>query len=165
VELTTVQLGKPGRNGFAVPPAEEAPRKLETVPLDMKIVKAKLEETAEVSAILSKVFSEESPSPPARTCRDSDDGNGPLDPSQPPLRFRAPLDRAHSELLRMLCAMGQTSRDDFEKMARSLKLLPNGALDRINDAGFELYESTVCEGEDPIRVNAEVAKEMLNERE
>jgi hypothetical protein len=42
-----------------------------------------------------------------------------------------------------------------------LGLLPDGALERINEAAFERCGTAVCEGEDPVDVNTNVLEEML----
>ena len=48
------------------------------------------------------------------------------------------------------------------ELAASLGLLPDGALDTINDAAFEVCDGLICDGDDPISVDAELAKEMLS---
>jgi tellurite resistance protein len=146
----TVQEAKRIRTGFAVPPPEEMKRTIARgVTLDMKAVHAKLEETAEVSALLSTVFVEETTRmlPPAGVEKQNRVG---------------PLDEAHSLLLRALVDKGKLSRGEFEQLAASLGLLPDGALDTINDAAFEVCDGLICDGDDPISVDAELAKEMLS---
>ncbi len=146
--LLTVQAGQSGRNGFAVPPPA-ATKANGGVSLNMEVVKAKLKETGEVEAILSTVFIDESvPTPmPSDVIAGESGGH---------------LDAAHSQLLRALVERGSMSREEYKQLAASFGLLPHGALDTINDASFELRECLVCEGDDPIRVDFEVAKEMLS---
>jgi hypothetical protein len=144
----TIQLRRPTATSFSVPPPEDVKRTMDRgVSLDMKAVQAKLRETAEVSALLSTIFVEE----PALT----------PDSSLSEVERIGPLDNAHSELLRRLVNDGKMSRGQFEHAAAELGLLPEGALDAINDAAFEITDRPLCEGEDPICVDVEVAKEMV----
>lgn len=53
------------------------------------------------------------------------------------------------------------ARSDFEDEARQLGLLPDGALDTINDAAFERVGFAVATGEDPIEVDTQALEEML----
>jgi hypothetical protein len=40
-------------------------------------------------------------------------------------------------------------------------LLPDGALDFINDAAYEICDEPLCDGDDPILVEMEVVKEIV----
>jgi tellurite resistance protein len=144
----TVQPSQPTVTGFAVPPlADEKGKMDEGVSLDMRAVLAKLKETAEVSQLLSTIFVEEQPTK--------------LGPPQPNGERIGHLDAAHSQLLRTLVKKGEMSRAEFERSAAELGLLPDGAMGVINDAAFEACDRPICEGDDPICVDAEVAKEMV----
>jgi hypothetical protein len=144
----TVQPSQPTVTGFAVPPLADEKRKMdEGVSLDMRAVLAKLKETAEVSQLLSTIFVEEQPTK--------------LGPPQPNGERIGHLDAAHSQLLRTLVKKGEMSRAEFERSAAELGLLPDGAMGVINDAAFEACDRPICEGDDPICVDAEVAKEMV----
>ena len=46
-------------------------------------------------------------------------------------------------------------------MATDLGLLPDGALEALNEAAFEAVGEPVCEGSDPIDINSYAVKEML----
>jgi hypothetical protein len=106
-----------------------------------------LKETAEVSAFLSTIFVEDLSLPPE------------LAPSAG-VRIGT-LDAAHSQLLRLLVKNNELKRVEFEQMAAELGLMPDGALDVINDAAFEISNRILCEGDDPIFVDVDVAKEMV----
>ncbi len=143
-----VQVARRARTGFVVPPPEHVKREIDRgVSLDMKAVHAKLRETAEVSALLSTIFVEEALPTPAAPVPDAGSRIG-------------SLDGAHSRLLRILVEQGEISRSEFEELAASLGLLPDGALEMINDAAFEACEAIICDGDDPIRVDPDIAKEM-----
>jgi hypothetical protein len=42
-----------------------------------------------------------------------------------------------------------------------LGLLPDGALETLNEAAFEAVGEPVCEGSDPIEINRDAIEEML----
>jgi hypothetical protein len=46
-------------------------------------------------------------------------------------------------------------------MATGLGLLPDGALEALNEAAFEAVGEPVCEGSDLIDINSYAVKEML----
>ena len=73
----------------------------------------------------------------------------------------AGLDTAHSALLGRLAARPSWTRDDFDQMATDLGLLPDGALEALNEAAFEAVGEPVCEGSDPIDINHYAVEEML----
>jgi len=146
-EPVTIQIAHDKTTGFAIPALGEMKRKVAGgVILDMRAVRAKLEATAEVSALLSTIFVEETPSLPLI----SSEAKGTI----------GSLDTAHSQLLRTIMSKGEMSRGEYEHLATNLGLLPDGALEEINDAAFEVCDRPVCEGDDPIHVDPEVAREM-----
>jgi hypothetical protein len=64
-------------------------------------------------------------------------------------------------LVRELASAEQVSRAQFELLAARWKLLPDGALDRINEAAYELAGEPLLDGDDPIRVDRNLLGEML----
>lgn len=116
------------------------------VNLDMDRVQATLHETHAVSALLSDVFAEEEPGAPSAPV------------SEPGI---AGLDGQHSSLLRQLQGRTEIARADFDAQARRLGLLPDGALDTINDAAFEQVGMAIAVGDDPIEVETDALEEML----
>lgn len=117
------------------------------VSLDMEQVQAKLHETRAVSALLSGVFVE-----------DEDEVSPSAKPSEPGI---AGLDPAHSALLRQLAGRTSIARSELEAEARALRLLPDGALDTINDAAFDRVGVAIATGDDPIDVDTTALEEML----
>ena len=77
---------------------------------------------------------------------------------EPPV---AGLDAPHSALLRALAGRDSWSRADLEAECAAVALLPDGALDTLNEAAYEAAGDPLAEGEDPIDINPEVAREML----
>nr|WP_240972110.1 TerB N-terminal domain-containing protein [Microbispora sp. CL1-1] len=133
--------------GFAIPRPVDVRTAPAAVHLDHGAIAAKLEETARVGALLGSIFTEEepthAPSPP---------------PAADPV---AGLDGPHSGLVRGLPQVEQLSRGEFEDLAAKWNLLPDGALDRINEAAYEVGGEPLLEGDDPIWVNRYLLGEML----
>ena len=73
----------------------------------------------------------------------------------------AGLDGAHSRLLRLLAGRDTWTRAELEQRCADLKLLPDGAIDRLNEAAYDTAGDPLVEGEDPLDINTEVAQEML----
>jgi tellurite resistance protein len=148
-EPITVRPPTPAQHGYAIPPPPPEPAATGFV-LDTALVEAKLTETAAVSALLGTIFVDDEESPTWH----------PAEPatSEPTV---AGLDAAHSSLLRALTAHGSWPRGQFEALAEERALLPDGALDAINEAALEACGEPVCEGDDPIDINADVLQELL----
>jgi hypothetical protein len=53
------------------------------------------------------------------------------------------------------------TRADVEDLAATRGLLPDGALDAINEAALDLSGEPLCEGADPILINSYALEEML----
>ncbi|SUD69061.1 Tellurite resistance protein TerB [Pseudomonas putida] len=127
--------------------------------LDMAKVARLQEETAEVSALLASVFSEETI---------TERVNGPLpelsDESQTSTTEQLAtvhgLDVEHSAFLRLLVSRTEWSRAELEDAASDMELMLDGALERINDTAFELFDMPVTEGDEPIEINPEILDEL-----
>lgn len=127
--------------------------------LDMSKVARLQQETAEVSALLASVFNEESPT----------ETSGALEPEAPQeqegnsaeqLATVHGLDVEHSAFLRLLVSRTEWSRAELEDAASDMELMLDGALERINDTAFELFDMPVTEGDDPIEINPEILDEL-----
>jgi hypothetical protein len=130
--------------GYAIP---SRPGPTQAVRLDMTAVKAKLAESAQISAILDDIFTED------------EVASAPL-----PTAVRASTGRmppAYGALLARLAERPEWSRADFETIAAECRLLPDGAIDTLNETAFEHTGSPVLEGDDPIQVDPITAKELL----
>ena len=66
----------------------------------------------------------------------------------------------HSQFLMALVEKTDWERSAIEKLASTFNLLPDGALDRINETSFDLAGEALWEGDDPIQINALVANEI-----
>ena len=148
--VTVIPAGQPA-GGYAIPgpPRADKPTGLE---LDMKRVEAKIAESAAAVALLSGIFTQEeawSATPPETTIHEISPGR---------------LDAAHTALLRFLCEKGSVHRDEFEAAASGHGLLPDAAIEMINDAAFQAAEHVVLDGDDPIEIDIEFAKEILRDQ-
>lgn len=127
--------------------------------LDMDKVARLQQETAEVSALLASVFNEESltETPSA------------LEPEAPQRQEESTaeqlatvhgLDVEHSAFLRLLVSRAEWSRAELEDAASDMELMLDGALERINETAFELFDMPVTEGDDPIEINPDILDEL-----
>lgn len=158
-DLHAIQSQVPGYDApVLVRPAESAdpgapvpPRPLESQPsespgLDMSVIEAKLQESASVSALLSSIFVDEEPGVPSA---DEPEEEG-------------PLDRAHLALLRDLTQKPTWSREEFEVLAEQRGLMPDGALDTLNDMAWDTCDEVLAEDGDPLEINLDVCKTLLS---
>ncbi|MHC2275339.1 tellurite resistance protein [Bradyrhizobium diazoefficiens] len=140
--------------GVPIPVSEEAPIAPEktrpdaetTPPSTIRIDAARLartqRETQTVSALLANIFEEDVPSPPVPAAA-APAATGSL----------VGLDAAHAELVELLEIRGSLPRSEFEQRAKDLKLLPDGAIERINDWAFDRFEEAIIEdGHDVVMV-------------
>ncbi|MBC8739825.1 hypothetical protein F6X40_24230 [Paraburkholderia sp. UCT31] len=72
------------------------------------------------------------------------------------------LDAKHSSLVRMLLAQSQWSRSDVAQLCRERGLMPDGAIERINDAAFDKFDDSLLDGDDPIEINEDLKREILS---
>jgi len=147
----TVRQSDTVTSGFAIP---SPPKPKESgIELDMGRIAALHAESEKVSAILGEIFVEErvgaEPEPDLQEAEvevhDSVMG----------------LDDEHTALVRLLCTRPEWTRDELEELAQDRGVLLDGALERINEAAFDTYDQPFCEGDDPIEINKDVLKEML----
>jgi tellurite resistance protein len=146
----TVQQANASAKGYAIstqPNIDEIRSK--GVDLDMNMIQTKLKETAEITEILGSIFQEDEPEKFVAKL---------VEECVPTI---GPLDAAHTKLLKALVKKEEWSRSEFEELAEKYGLLPDGALDFINDAAYEICDEPLCDGDDPILVEMEVVKEIV----
>jgi uncharacterized tellurite resistance protein B-like protein len=137
-----------GPAGYPIPspPGEDLPQGLDREAIDRKV-----EETAIVSTILAGIFED-----PAEVGAVEDGfavaAQGPKDGG---------VDGVDLSFVRELAKRDSWSRQDLEGLAGELGLMVDGALESANERAFELYEEPLFEGEDPVEIDLDVAKEML----
>ncbi|MBI4773273.1 MAG: TerB N-terminal domain-containing protein [Deltaproteobacteria bacterium] len=114
--------------------------------LDMHRLRMIREDTAKVSALLADVFCEE------------EDVVTPVASQE---QLVAGLDLAHSALLKALADKESWPREEFEDLAARWGLLPEGALEILNEAAWDSVGEALCGDEDPIRLDRTVLEEMF----
>ncbi|WP_409317430.1 TerB N-terminal domain-containing protein [Pseudomonas sp. KCJK9016] len=127
--------------------------------LDMNKVARLQQETAEVSALLASVFNDEA-STEIPSALES--GSPQLQEDSTAEQFATVhgLDVEHSAFLRLLVSRPEWSRAELEDAASDMELMLDGALERINDTAFELFDMPVTEGDDPIEINPDILDEL-----
>ncbi|MGN7741520.1 TerB N-terminal domain-containing protein [Pseudomonas sp. 22526] len=127
--------------------------------LDMEKVARLQQETAEVSALLANVFSDE-PAPELGTSQQSEVIQEPEETAIEQHVTVHGLDVEHSAFLRLLISRTEWSRAELEDAATDMELMLDGALEQINDTAFELFNMPVTEGDDPIEINPDILDEL-----
>ena len=112
-------------------------------------------QTQAVSEILTQIF--------------ADDAGGPkTEPEVPPPHADASpfkgLDRSHAELVEYMEMKGEIARQEFEERAKSLKLLPAGAIEKINDWSFDRFEEPLLEEGEHIVLSANLRERLAELR-
>jgi len=69
------------------------------------------------------------------------------------------LDVTHAGLLTVLLGRPQWTRAEFEELCSDKGLMPDGAMEYINEAAFSKFDQAIIEGEDPL----EIASHLLQE--
>jgi uncharacterized tellurite resistance protein B-like protein len=135
------------------------------VALDLASIEAKLAETAAVSALLADIFNDdEAPEhgpgtgSPAQAHAHSAKGStndahqvaGTDAPDPPPVPTVAGLDGAHSAFLRALADRPTWPRGELEELAAEWNLMPDGAVDRINEAALDAADEPFLDEDDDL---------------
>jgi hypothetical protein len=115
----------------------------------MDTVNAKIAETVAVSAMLNNIFIEDEPKPPIVS----------IEPSIPGASLTG-LDSDSFAFMQILTSKPAWNREELERLAADRCLMLDGTLDCINDAAFDHFGGPFFEGDDPIEINLEYAKEM-----
>jgi hypothetical protein len=53
------------------------------------------------------------------------------------------------------------TRSEFDDLAKSQGLLPNGAMESLNDFAFEVCGYSVVDGDDILEINSDALQELL----
>lgn len=60
------------------------------------------------------------------------------------------LDRPYTELVQLLEQRGSMPRSEFDRHARDIGLLPDGAIEQINDWSFDRFDDALIEDGDVV---------------
>ena len=76
----------------------------------------------------------------------------------------SPIEGLNNDQANLVMELAKTpilSRRDFENLAEFFGLLPDGAIESINDAALDICGALLCEGDDPYEIDKSVAEEMI----
>ncbi|TWA91090.1 tellurite resistance TerB C-terminal domain-containing protein [Bradyrhizobium stylosanthis] len=112
-------------------------------------------ETDAVAELLANIFEEDATLAPVET---------PVASAASEASFEG-LDGPHTELVELLERKGSVARAEFDQRARAMKLLPDGAIERINDWSFERFEESLLEDGDEIVMVPHLRERLVQLRE
>ena len=119
--------------------------------LDAEKIRSTRKSSDRIAGVLAEIFQEETDAPERRTRPDS--SNGPS---------LCGLDSAHSMFLSRLASRTTWERVDIERLADELGLLPDGALELVNEAAIEVAGDPLLEGVEVIEIDTHVLQEMTS---
>ncbi|WP_344135548.1 TerB N-terminal domain-containing protein [Pedococcus bigeumensis] len=167
-----VRDAAPEDAGFSVPaPGRHRPPETSSagLVLDEDVIAAKLEQTAEVTALLRTLFTEEDdPAAPAPASSSADAPSPSATARASERQDTAPdgdviagLDAATTALLRQLSSRSTWTRPEFDDLAASFGVMPDGAIDMLNEAAIDATGEPVIEGDDELDINPEGLEGLL----
>jgi len=114
--------------------------------LDEESIRRKRKESESVLALLEHVFSEDEPQAELETGdKDEDDRDDEI------------FDDAHLRLVLELLRCGRIPAERWAEMCREVNLLPDAAIEAINEAVVDRFEDVLIEKADPLRIDYEIA--------
>lgn len=115
-------------------------------------------DTQVVSALLSDIFTEETAAPAAAA---PSPATAVVPAAQTPGAATLPgLDAAHAAFAQALLAQPSWDAEAVRAVAAQFGLMPDGALERLNDAAFDAFDMPFSEGDDPLDINPDLLKEL-----
>lgn len=177
-EPVTVRPASPV-DGYAIPARPTGRHAAETsepsLLLNPDLIERKLAETHAVASLLTTIFVDDEASTPTGrhpttgaaatfTGGDKDAAGDVAVVATTPAAtvWVAGLDEAHSALLLYLRQTDTISRADFDALASRYALMPEGAIDVLNEAAYEACGEPVLYGDDPVEVNRNTVKELAS---
>jgi len=140
-EPVVVRTADPRRDGFTLPWSARAEMRL-----DQAAISRKIDESAAVATLLATIFDTDDAVPV--TVVDHADPIAGLDP-------------AHSALLRALAEQPSWTREEFAALAGRFGVLPDGALDVLNEAAMDTAGGPLIADGAILAVDDDVLREML----
>ena len=135
-----------GQPGFAIPPRPDPENPLS---LDADRVAAVMTNTARVSALLSEIFQdEEREEEPAEELGQAENEFG-------------GLDEKHAAFLGELISRFHWGEEAYRKLARQFRLLPDGAMETVNEWSHERFGDLLIVEDDGYMINIEIKDEIL----
>lgn len=134
-----------GRFRIPLPPTPPAAQDGDLV-IDMAKVGAILRETREVAEVLAPIYEDDEPATvkPLVTAKQEEELRAD--------RFDG-LDADHARLLEALCSRASWARAEVEVKAREFGLMPDGAIETINEWAYDALGDELVEDGDPLSIN------------
>ncbi len=147
----TVRPATTGAPQHRIPaPPKTAPK--ESITLDHLRIERVRRETEVVASVLSGIF--------AAPTEEPDPDPIPELPIDEPAAFEG-LDRRHATLLDEILGRETWSRADIEALCRGFELLPDGAIETLNEWSFDRFDAAIIEDGDPLFVQYDVLPEDM----
>ncbi|WP_125804214.1 TerB N-terminal domain-containing protein [Actinoplanes sp. ATCC 53533] len=150
-EPIVVRPADPDGDGFALPWSAR-----DEMRLDQAVISRKIDESAAVATLLATIFETD----------DTDDTGDDADDAVPVVAVEnadpvAGLDPAHSALLRAVAGQPSWTRDEFAALAGVHGVLPDGALDVLNEAAIDTVGGPLIADGVTLAVDDDVLRELL----
>jgi uncharacterized tellurite resistance protein B-like protein len=146
----TTRSRRTGRSGQK---ATSSPPVTPTITLDESVIAAKVVDSHAVAALLGDIFADVDEGPTPST-------NKPAPPPDTTTTIPG-LDGPHSRLLRAVAQRPEWSRAEFEALATEYHVLPDGAIDLLNEAAIEAFDEPLLDGDEILTVNSETLEHLL----
>ena len=125
------------------------------IELDSAKIAALQKDSERVSAILGAIFAGEPVAAEPEVTPVEEE------PTPAPKAGLLGLRAGDSAFVTTLLGRQHWTRAELEELADDRGFMLDGVLERINDASLDKYEKSLLEGEDPVDVNPDVARELL----
>lgn len=155
--VTASESDPPRPEGFKIPKPKAAAKPTIAAKrggdgaLDRGRIAQVMAETHKVSTILASVFVDEAAPAPQGT---------PATAGPSAEQAFEGLDAAHGRLLTKLLVRENWTRTDFDAAARSEGLMPDGALETINEWSYDVADDALIEDDGDLRVNQTLGREL-----
>lgn len=130
--------------GYTIP-VQPPPRQSSTSRVNLDRVRAMEMESQQVSSLLAGIFTDEE--------ENTGKTEQPAVPAAVVIIRVLDLDAPHSRFVLSLVERHSWSRAELETLAAEHRLMPDGAIDAVNEAALDLHGEPLLEGDDPVEVN------------
>lgn len=134
------------------------------VRLDQDAITRKIAESSAAARVLTEIFNSDPPPGSGDLLPNSDEppgGPDPVNDPDPPAGQVIGLDQAHSALLRALAARPCWTRAEFALLASAHAVLPDGAVDLLNEVAIDVAGAPVIEDAATLAVDHDILLELL----
>lgn len=143
-EPIVVEDGKSRRRGHRIPAPPSKAKSQDGIVIDMSKVDVILQETKEVDAILAPIYEDEASEIPISVA---------VSPTLEQGTKFVGLGPEQARLLEALVNQPEWTRFGFEAKARELGLMPDGALEAINEWAYDTFDEELIVDGDPLIIN------------